>query len=154
MTWPEPRVNSNGWLRGMLLSNSVPSSSVPWWPGDMRCEQAGREPGLPCSAWRACLHFSTSCRRSLASSSLRSSAPGPSPQPATAPPPPGGTPRPPSSWYTCELASFAHALLDVTTTLSSDPCELNGRPIAEHRATTVSENCSIHDSPLETEGSH
>ena len=29
MTWPEPRVNSNGWLRGTLLSNSVPSSSVP-----------------------------------------------------------------------------------------------------------------------------
>lgn len=29
MTWPTPRVKTNGSFRGMLLSNSVPSSSVP-----------------------------------------------------------------------------------------------------------------------------
>ena len=30
MTCPDPNVNVNGWPRGMLLSNSVPSSSVPY----------------------------------------------------------------------------------------------------------------------------
>ena len=83
MTCPAPKVNSNGWLRGILLSNSVPSSSVPYSTSS-HSVKGSMAKFLQCSAWRACLLILTSCRTSLASSSLRSSAPGPSLRPAAA----------------------------------------------------------------------